>query len=114
MTVTACPRIESPRNSRRSLWASPPCSYAYERWVSASCRSSGSMTIPSASDSRARPSGTSASPEGRAVDSDVGDLPALVLHVQGGAGGVLDDLGAVRERVDGLAVLDRLDELHRR
>src|SRR4051812_43728244 len=105
MTVTACPRIESPRNSRRSLCLSPPFSYAYERWVSASCSSSGSMSTPSSRRSRER---SDAAP----TNSDVGDLAALVLHVQGRAGRVLDHAGAVRKAVDRLAVLDRLHELH--
>src|SRR3954470_24146726 len=43
-------------------------------------------------------------------ESDVGDLAALVLEEQGGACGVLDHLGAVRQAVGDLAVLDRLDE----
>src|SRR3954469_25527090 len=42
--------------------------------------------------------------------SDVGDLAALVLEEQGGACGILDDLGAVRKAVGDLAVLDGLDE----
>src|SRR5690554_2207441 len=41
---------------------------------------------------------------------DVGDLAALVLHVQGGAGGVFDNLCAVREAVDDLAAFDGLHQ----
>src|SRR4051812_40771645 len=100
MTVTAWPRIESPRNSRRSLWARPPCSYAYDRWVSASSSNSGSMTTPRTSvrftPARSASSDTHYLARGRSC-LNVGDLAALVLHVQGRAGGVLDDLRAVRE-----------------
>src|SRR4051794_27957237 len=98
--------MESPRNSRRSLFGMPPCSYAYERWVSASSRSSGSISTPSFSMSAVR---SMFSPT-ITRRSDVGDLAALVLHEQGGACGVLDDLGAVRQAVGDLAVLDGLDE----
>src|SRR5690606_19234002 len=45
-----------------------------------------------------------------AVDLDVGDLAALVLEVQGGAGRVFDNLRAVREAVNDLAVLDGLHQ----
>jgi hypothetical protein len=41
---------------------------------------------------------------------NVSDLAALVLHVQRVSGGVLNDLCAVRQAVDGLAVLDGLDQ----
>jgi len=47
---------------------------------------------------------------GETSELDVGDLAALVLHEEGGAGRVFNDLGAVREAVDNLAVLDGLDE----
>ena len=45
LTVTACPRIESPRNSRRSLVGMPPFSYANDRCVSASRSRAGSISI---------------------------------------------------------------------
>ena len=41
---------------------------------------------------------------------DVSDLAALVFHEQRGASRVLDHAGAVREAIDGLAVLDALDQ----
>src|SRR5690554_128567 len=124
MTVTACPSTESPRNSRRSLWAMPPCSYAYERWVSASWSSSGSTETCSCV-ARAERSGSCCSADTgappdlcwsfkpvlvRPDESDVGDLAALVLHVQRRASGVFDNLRAVREAVDDLAALDGLHQ----
>src|SRR5690606_28702345 len=111
MTVTACPRIESPRNSSRSLWPMPPFSYAYERCVSARVSSSGSISSCSTEFNSARSTSPSAA-EGLpdSTDSDVGDLTALVLQVQRSTGRVLDDLRAVREAVGDLAVLDGLHE----
>src|SRR5450756_2052919 len=46
-SVTITPSTESPRNSRRSFVGIPPASWAKERWVSASTRSSGSSWTPS-------------------------------------------------------------------
>src|SRR5690606_26652456 len=112
MTVTAWPRIESPRNSSRSLCPIPPFSYAYERCVSARVISPGSISSCSTEFTSVRstsPDGAGGTPAGSG--SDVGDLAALVLEVQGRAGGVLHDLRAVREAVHDLAVLDRLHEV---
>ena len=44
------------------------------------------------------------------IELDVSDLAALVLHEERGASRVLNDLGAVREAVNDLAVLNGLDE----
>src|SRR6478735_1623551 len=113
MTVTACPRIESPRNSRRSLWPIPPFSYAYERCVRASVSNSDSISSCNTEFNSATPSSPPGVTLPEGSDSDVGDLTALVLQEQRSAGGVLDDLRAVREAVGDLAVLDGLHEGHR-
>src|SRR3954469_15472698 len=47
VSVTTRPSTESPRNSSRSLVGRPPCSYAYERWVSARTRRADSSLYPS-------------------------------------------------------------------
>src|SRR5579875_90264 len=107
MTVTARPSTLSPRNSRRSLSA-VSCSYAYERWVSASSSSSGSMSTPRTSRSAGASSRTV--PAGEPAASGVGDPAALVLEVQRDAVRALDHAGAVREGVDDLAALDGLDQ----
>src|SRR6266550_3195810 len=53
MSVTTRPNTESPRNSRRSFVGSRPCSNAYERCVSAACRSNESTNATSIARSRA-------------------------------------------------------------
>jgi hypothetical protein len=76
-----------------------------ERLLEISGESSTPTAVSSVLGSKA--SGASSIPSGTL---DVGDLAALVFHEQRGASRVLDHAGAVREAVDGLAVLYALDQ----
>src|SRR4029078_8974710 len=81
MSVTISPRTESPRNSRRSLVTSSPCSHAKDRCVSAASRRPGSR--------KATPSAVSSAPSGTAS----GD-PTWLLDLDRLAAGVVAAVGA--------------------
>src|SRR6476620_4547228 len=78
------PSTESPRNSRRSLVGSPPFSYAYDRWVSASTTNSPESSTPSAALITSGSGVLFGPPEPAATTgSDPDDLAAPILPAGG-------------------------------